>query len=477
MAHTNWYRYGTISINQNSNHVIGLNTRWADIGIKSGDVFTLDGTKIYEVDTVTDNTNLTLKTAFEESNRADVHYCIIRNFTDISTADIVAQMSELRVEMKTYIDTEMSTLQGKSAYEIAQDNGFIGTESEWLASLNAYGVAKKGGYTGTESEWLNSLKAAGEWEEADTRISTLESNLTTFNHIRTLYEASQYSQDGPGYLHKQIYRGKNLGSAPTAAQYAAIRNGTYDDIFLGDYWEFPMDITFPLLNEADPENGDTWVNETEPAVFNNTVKWIIVDIGRLVMTDAGHKDPYTGAGLSYANTFCNRNVVLMPNRSLGSFPMNYKNSNECGYTYSLVNTKILPAIYDAIKDIFRLRAHSISKFVNSTDSDFGKAEYIMLPSKRELNEWSGNVADFTSSVGSYGSGAGAWCTPAANEPFALFSLTKQLFIGFWGWTRDIAVRNGSRNTKGFLDYAGEQTYGRIIGATAKTPVFPYIVVW
>ena len=37
-------------------------------------------------------------------------------------------------------------------------------------------------------------------------------------------------------FHNSIYRGKNLGTAVTAAQYAAISAGTFDDLFIGDYW-------------------------------------------------------------------------------------------------------------------------------------------------------------------------------------------------------------------------------------------------
>lgn len=36
--------------------------------------------------------------------------------------------------------------------------------------------------------------------------------------------------------HNSIYRGKNLGSAVTAEQYAAIQAGTFDDMYIGDYW-------------------------------------------------------------------------------------------------------------------------------------------------------------------------------------------------------------------------------------------------
>ena len=36
--------------------------------------------------------------------------------------------------------------------------------------------------------------------------------------------------------HRNIWRGKYLGNAVTAAQKAEIANGTFDDIFIGDYW-------------------------------------------------------------------------------------------------------------------------------------------------------------------------------------------------------------------------------------------------
>lgn len=58
---------------------------------------------------------------------------------------------------------------GKSAYELAVDNGFVGTIDEWLASLrgengsyagrglSAYEIAVQNGFVGTEQEWLASL--------------------------------------------------------------------------------------------------------------------------------------------------------------------------------------------------------------------------------------------------------------------------------------------------------------------------------
>lgn len=36
--------------------------------------------------------------------------------------------------------------------------------------------------------------------------------------------------------HNSVYRGKNLGTSVTTAQYNAIKAGTFDDLYIGDYW-------------------------------------------------------------------------------------------------------------------------------------------------------------------------------------------------------------------------------------------------
>ena len=43
----------------------------------------------------------------------------------------------------------------------------------------------------------------------------------------------RYSNAG---AHNAVYRGKFLGNSVTAAQYAAIKAGTFDDLYIGDYW-------------------------------------------------------------------------------------------------------------------------------------------------------------------------------------------------------------------------------------------------
>jgi len=37
-------------------------------------------------------------------------------------------------------------------------------------------------------------------------------------------------------FHNSVYRGKYLGTAVTDAQWTAIKNGTFEDLYIGDYW-------------------------------------------------------------------------------------------------------------------------------------------------------------------------------------------------------------------------------------------------
>ena len=58
--------------------------------------------------------------------------------------------------------------------------------------------------------------------------------------IKALLSTAQSTIDaiattGAG-AHNSIYRGKNLGTSVTAAQYAAIKAGTFEDMYIGDYW-------------------------------------------------------------------------------------------------------------------------------------------------------------------------------------------------------------------------------------------------
>lgn len=68
---------------------------------------------------------------------------------------------------------------------------------------------------------------------AESAKTAAETAATNAEDAAERAEALVYSGAG---AHNSIYRGKNLGSSVTAEQYAAIAAGTFNDLYIGDYW-------------------------------------------------------------------------------------------------------------------------------------------------------------------------------------------------------------------------------------------------
>ena len=109
----------------------------------------------------------------------------------------------------------------------------------------------------------------------------------------------------PPEVHRKVFRGKYLGTALTAAQKAAIQNGTFKGLFLGDYWTI------------------------------GGYNWRIVDF-----------DYWYNAG---DTAFTNHHLVIMPDKALYTAQMNETNITTGGYvgsvmyTTNLANAKTLAA--------------------------------------------------------------------------------------------------------------------------------------
>lgn len=84
--------------------------------------------------------------------------------------------------------------------------------------------------TAAETAAGNASDDAAAAENAKTAAETAATNA---ENAAERAEALAYSGAG---AHNSIYRGKNLGSSVTAEQYAAIAAGTFDDLYIGDYW-------------------------------------------------------------------------------------------------------------------------------------------------------------------------------------------------------------------------------------------------
>ena len=84
--------------------------------------------------------------------------------------------------------------------------------------------------------------------------STLEPSSILASNAATYMQSKIFSD---GLSHNSIFRGKYLGSSFTSAQQTAVANGTFDDMYVGDYWTINgvnwriVDLGMPFYNCGD----------------------------------------------------------------------------------------------------------------------------------------------------------------------------------------------------------------------------------
>ena len=107
-------------------------------------------------------------------------------------------------------------------------------------------------------------------------------------------------------MHRMIFRGKNLGSSVSAEQLAAIRDGSFRDLFVGDYWETTVTISATIDGT---EVSSTFLE-----------KWRIADINY-----------WLGCG---DTAFTSPHLVIVPDKILYTAKMNDTNITTGGYVKS-----------------------------------------------------------------------------------------------------------------------------------------------
>ena len=108
--------------------------------------------------------------------------------------------------------------------------------------------------------------------------------------------------------HRLVFRGMNLGSVVTTEQLAAIQAGTFEGLWLGDYWVI------------------------------NGITWRIADF-----------DYWYGKG----DTACTKHhLVIIPDKSLGSIQMNASGTTDGGYVGSKAYTSNLDTAKTAVASAF-----------------------------------------------------------------------------------------------------------------------------
>ena len=284
-AHTSWYRQGTVGVTSGSTKVTGSNTKWLTAGINPGASFRLDGWPYtYEVAEVVSDTEIQLARPYYGSNLSNQSYSIDRNFQSTLPADLAARNATVMGKYEAYIDADMATVTGESAYQIAKR----------LGKTTA----------ATEAAYIDEQKAGTEYVALKNSVAALIA-------------------DGAGN-HNAHFFNASMG-AFTDEISANIRNGSFKDIFPGKYFSF-SNIPYTYLDAND---------ETQESTYSGTMRILDLDYYlRCGDTDFNthHIVVVPDTPMYYAQ---------MHNTESGAYEAGAANTTEGGYVGSDMRTKNL----------------------------------------------------------------------------------------------------------------------------------------
>lgn len=128
----------------------------------------------------------------------------IKEMINATTSDIVYPVTKSQA---VYMDDNTTTVQ-KAVDDITNAN----------ISVNALGKKIIENYTGST--------LAGSARSIQTAINALNSSITSLQDINGT----------TGAYHNSVYRGKQLGTSVSSTQWTNISNGSFTDMYIGDYW-------------------------------------------------------------------------------------------------------------------------------------------------------------------------------------------------------------------------------------------------
>lgn len=199
-------------------------------------------------------------------------------------------------------------------------------------------------------------------------------------------------------MHRNIFRGKNLGSSLTAQQLANIRNNTFEDLFVGDYWVI------------------------------NSVTWRIVDINYWLR--CGDTD------------FTTPHLVIMPDTSLYSAQMNAENTTAGAYVGSAMYTTNLNDAKTAVAAAFGDAVLTHREYLTNAVSNGYPSAGAWYDSTVELPNECMMYGSHIFTAGGDGSFIPARYTINKSQ-LALFKLVpKFIHNRQWFWLRDVVSASG-----------------------------------
>ncbi len=224
-----------------------------------------------------------------------------------------------------------------------------------------------------------------------TALSSHLSNLANPHAVTAEQAGAAPASDNAGF-HNSIYRGKSLGTSVTAEQYANIADGTFRDMYIGDYWTI------------------------------NGVQYIIAAFNY-----------YHNTG---DTALTQNHVTLVPGGTLYTHEMNDSDTTEGGYVGSKMYTEGLAQAKSMINYAFSGHVVTHRRYLSNAVSDGQASAGAWFDSNVELMS---EVMVYGSMVnGSYGI-SGLFDTGADKSQLPLFALRPDL-IGIrtaW-WLRNVS---------------------------------------
>lgn len=229
----------------------------------------------------------------------------------------------------------------------------------------------------------------------------------------------------PVELRRVIFRGKNLGTALTAVQKAAIKDGSFKGMFLGDYWNIGGRI------------------------------WRIVDM-----------DYWYNCG---DTAFTSHHLVIMPDEALYNAQMNTTNVTTGGYVGSEMNKKNLDNAKTIINAAFQGSVLIHREYLCNAVANGRPSGGAWFDSSIELPNEPMMYGHLHFSPTSDGSTVPSIYTISKTQ-LALFMVCPRFIVNrsYNQWLRDVV----SSAVFAFVDHGGHTNFSDASGSYGVRPVFP-----
>lgn len=229
----------------------------------------------------------------------------------------------------------------------------------------------------------------------------------------------------PVELRRVLFRGKNLGTALTAVQKAAIKDGSFKGMFLGDYWSIGGRI------------------------------WRIVDM-----------DYWYNCG---DTAFTSHHLVIMPDEALYNAQMNTTNVTTGGYVGSAMYKSNLANAKTIVNAAFQGSVLTHREYLCNAVANGRPSGGAWFDSSIELPNEPMMYGHLHFSPTSDGSTVPSIYTISKTQ-LALFMVCPRFIVNrsYNQWLRDVVSSAGFA----YVDYDGATNYGGASGSLGVRPVFP-----